>query len=78
MADLSTEKAAVDTAFGTLAGAVGAYLTAGGQAELVGKWLIAHVAGIDGRISKVADRHANLAVNVRELRAVAFADSNER
>jgi hypothetical protein len=77
MAALDTEKAAVDAAFSTLAGAVSDYLIAGGQAELVGRWLIAHVAGIDGRISKVADRHGNLAINARELRALDFADSHE-
>ena len=72
MADLITEKQAIDAAFATLAAAVGAYLTAGGQPELAGRWLLAHVAGIDARISRVADRHGNLAINDRALRAVSF------
>ena len=74
MADLETEKQAIDVAFAALAVAVSSYLAAGGQPELVGRWLLSHVAGIDQRISRVADRHTSLAVNDRQLRAVAFAD----
>ncbi|QND57872.1 hypothetical protein [Mesorhizobium huakuii] len=65
----------MDTAFAGLAQAVVAYLGAGGQAELAGRWLLSHVAAIDPRISRFADYGANAAVNDRGLRGISFENT---
>ncbi|CDX30861.1 hypothetical protein MPLA_140350 [Mesorhizobium sp. ORS 3359] len=75
---LETEKANIDTAFGTLSTAVTAYLAAGGSPWSAGFWLLAHVAAIDPRISSVCDSQANKAINARDVRAITFATMNER
>lgn len=75
---LEAEKAAIDTALGTLATAVTAYLAAGGSPWSAGFWLLAHVANIDPRISSFCDSQANKAINAREVRAIPFAAMNER
>ncbi|TPI54743.1 hypothetical protein FJ417_24650 [Mesorhizobium sp. B3-1-7] len=75
---LESEKAAIDSAFGTLSTAVSAYIAAGGSPWSAGFWLLAHVANIDPRISSFCDGQAEKAINAREVRAITFAQMNER
>lgn len=73
---LDSEKAAIDTAFGTLSTAVTAYIAAGGQPRLVGRWLVARAAEIDPTISRDIDGgHGGRGL---QLRAETFANTHER
>ncbi|TPJ46843.1 hypothetical protein [Mesorhizobium sp. B2-7-1] len=72
---LDSEKGAIDAAFDTLSAAVTAYIAAGGQPRLVGRWLVAHVANINPTISRDLDGYTGRGL---QLRAATFANTPER